>query len=139
MHVFMDLTLCTSAQSCWKRNGPSPNCSHKVRSMELSKIMWYADTFNVLFTGTKGPCPAPEKHSHSIIPLHKTLRKAQYNQTSTVLLATTKTRLVHYIARWRSVIRHLRKRTFTAVESSGSMLYMIACYGLRCTYNVWLG
>jgi len=41
IHVFMDLTLCTGAQSCWK--GPSPNCSHKVGSMKLSKTSWYAE------------------------------------------------------------------------------------------------
>ncbi|KAL7889348.1 hypothetical protein AOLI_G00016060 [Acnodon oligacanthus] len=32
--------LCTGAQSCWNRKGPSPNCSHKVGSMKLSKICW---------------------------------------------------------------------------------------------------
>nr|XP_061844147.1 uncharacterized protein LOC133624531 isoform X2 [Nerophis lumbriciformis] len=38
IHVFMDLALCTGAQSCWKKKGPAPNCSHKVGSMELSKM-----------------------------------------------------------------------------------------------------
>ncbi|XP_051528965.1 uncharacterized protein LOC127426291 [Myxocyprinus asiaticus] len=68
IHVFMDLALCTGAQSCWNRKGPSPNCSHKVGSMELSKISWYAEAFRVPFTGTKGPSPAPEKQPHTIIP-----------------------------------------------------------------------
>uniref|UniRef100_A0AAR2IPS0 Junction plakoglobin n=1 Tax=Pygocentrus nattereri TaxID=42514 RepID=A0AAR2IPS0_PYGNA len=36
IHVFMDLALCTGVQSF----GPSPNCSHKVGSMKLSKISW---------------------------------------------------------------------------------------------------
>ncbi|KAK9976573.1 hypothetical protein ABG768_021778 [Culter alburnus] len=35
----MDLALCTGAQSCWNRKGPSPNCSHKVG--KLSKMSWY--------------------------------------------------------------------------------------------------
>ena len=68
IHVFMDLALCTGAQSCWNRKGPSPNCSHKVGSMELSNISWYAEAFRVPFTGTKGPSPAPEKQPHTIIP-----------------------------------------------------------------------
>ena len=37
IHVFMDLALCTGAQSCWNRKGPSPNCFHKVWSVKLSK------------------------------------------------------------------------------------------------------
>ena len=68
IHVFMDFALCTGAQSCWNRKGPSPNCSHKVGSMELSKISWYAEAFRVPFTGTKGPRPVPEKQPHTIIP-----------------------------------------------------------------------
>ena len=63
IHVFMDLALCTGAQSCWKRKGPSPNCSHKVGSMELARISWYGEAFRVPFTGTKGSSPAPEKQT----------------------------------------------------------------------------
>ena len=59
IHVFMDLPLCTGAQSC---------CSHKVGSVELSNISWYAEASRVPFTGTKGPGPAPEKQPHTIIP-----------------------------------------------------------------------
>ncbi|CAI9562723.1 unnamed protein product, partial [Staurois parvus] len=33
--------------------GPSPNCSHKVGSMKLSKMSLYADALRVPFTGTK--------------------------------------------------------------------------------------
>ena len=61
IHVFMDFALCTGAQSCWNRKGPSPNCSHKVGSMKLSKMSWYGETLRVLFTGTKGPKPNPWK------------------------------------------------------------------------------
>ena len=32
IHIFMDLALCTGAQSCWNRKWPSPNCSYKVGS-----------------------------------------------------------------------------------------------------------
>ena len=95
IHVFMDLALCTGAQSCWNRKEPSPNCSHKVGSIELSNISWYAEAFSVLFTGTKGPSPAPEKQPHTIIPPPPTLHLAQCSQTNTVLLATAKPRLVH--------------------------------------------
>ena len=68
IHVFMDLALCTGAQSCWNRKRPSPNCSHKVGSMKLSKMSWYAEALRVPFTGTKGPSPTPEKQPHTIIP-----------------------------------------------------------------------
>ncbi len=53
-------------------------------------------------------------------PLHQTSQLAQCSQTGTVLLATAKPRLVHQIARWRSVIRHSRERVSPALESSGS-------------------
>ena len=66
--VFMDLALYTGGQSCWNRKGPSPNCSHKVGSMKLSKMSWYADALRVPFTGTRGSSPTPEKQPHTIIP-----------------------------------------------------------------------
>uniref|UniRef100_A0A3Q2R0I1 SRCR domain-containing protein n=1 Tax=Fundulus heteroclitus TaxID=8078 RepID=A0A3Q2R0I1_FUNHE len=69
IHVFMDLALCSGAQSCWKRMGTAPNYSHKNGSMELSKISWSAEAFRGPFTGTKGPSLAPEKQPHTIIPL----------------------------------------------------------------------
>ena len=40
-HVF--IALCTGAQSCWNRKGPSPNGFHKVGSRKLFKISWYAE------------------------------------------------------------------------------------------------
>ena len=66
-HVFMDLALCTGAQSCWNRKEPSHKCFHKVGSMKLSKISWLC-SFRVPLTGTKGPSPAPEQQPHTIIP-----------------------------------------------------------------------
>ncbi|MEQ2289421.1 hypothetical protein AMECASPLE_032821 [Ameca splendens] len=96
IHVLMDLALCTGAQSCLKMKGFSLNCSHKVGSMELSKISWYAEAFRVPFTGTKGPSPAPEKQPHSIIPPPPNVpHLPYYSQTSTILLATAKPRLIH--------------------------------------------
>ena len=53
---------------CWNRKGSSPNCSHKVGSMELSNISWYAEAFRVPFTGAKGPSPAHAKQPHTLMP-----------------------------------------------------------------------
>lgn len=47
-HAFMDLALCTGAQSFWCT---SLNCSHKVGSMKLSKMSCYDETLRVPFTG----------------------------------------------------------------------------------------
>ena len=119
IHVFMDLAL------CW----PSPKCLHKVGSMKWSKISWYAEAFRVPFTGTKGPSPAPEKQPHTIIPPPPNFILC--SQTSTVPLATTKPRLLHQVARWRSVIRPSRERVSTALESSGGVLYTNASHALH--------
>ncbi|KAK3549116.1 hypothetical protein QTP70_032576 [Hemibagrus guttatus] len=68
IHVFMDLALVTGVQSCWNRKGSSPNCNHKVGSMKLSKMSWYAEALRVPFNGTKGPSPTPEtQHLNSVI------------------------------------------------------------------------
>ena len=103
-----------------EQEGASQSCSHKVGSMELSNISWYAEGFRVPYTGTEGPSPAPEKQPHTIIrpPPNFTLG----SQTVTVLLATAKPRLVHQIVRWRSEIYHSRERVSTALESSGGTL-----------------
>ena len=85
-------------------------CSHKVGNMEMSIISWYAEAFRVPLTRTKRPSPAPEEQPHTIIPLHQTLHLAQCSQTSTVLLANTRPRLIHQIARWRRAICHSRER-----------------------------
>ena len=69
IHI-IDLALWTGAESCWNRKGPSPNCSRKVRNMELSNISWYAEAFRGPFIGTKEPSPAPEKQPHTRMPLH---------------------------------------------------------------------
>ena len=71
--------------------------------------------------------------THHNSPLHQTLHLAQCSQTSTVLLTTTKPRLVHQIARWRSAIRHSRECVSTALESSGGVLYTTASDALHCT------
>ena len=130
--------LCTGAQSCWNRKGPSPNCSYKVGSMELSNISWCAEAFKVPFTGTKGPSPGPGKQPHAIIPPPPNF--TQRSQARTVLLATTKPRLVHQSARWRSSIRQSREHVSTALESSGCVLYTTASNALHCTCwcMVWM-
>ena len=57
----------------------------------------------------------------------------QVSQTSTVLLATVKPRLIHQIARWRSAVNHSRECLSTALDSSGGMLYTTASDPLHCT------
>src|SRR4029434_6078389 len=56
-HDFIVLALCTGAQSCWHRKGPSPNSCHMVGSIALSKMSWYAESLRLPFTGDKGPSP----------------------------------------------------------------------------------
>ncbi len=48
-HVFMDLALCTGAQSCWNRRESSSNWSHKAVSKALSKLSWYAKALHFPF------------------------------------------------------------------------------------------
>lgn len=55
VEAFMELTLCTGEQSFWNRKGPSPNCFHKARSIQLSKMTLYALALTLRFTGAKGP------------------------------------------------------------------------------------
>lgn len=43
IRVFVDIALCTGAHWCWNRNKPSPNSSHNVGRIKLSKLPWYAD------------------------------------------------------------------------------------------------
>lgn len=95
--VHPHVALCTDAQSCWNRM-PCPNCSHKVGSMELSNISLYAQAaVRGPFYGIKGPTPVSEGN-----PPHTTTKLYTCCQTSTVLLAADKPRLVHQIDRWSS-------------------------------------
>ncbi len=84
-HVFMDLALCIEAQSCWNRKEPSPNCSHKVGSIALSKMSCYAEALWFLFAGSEKPSSS---------------------QAGDVLLASAKPRLGHQTAKQRSTICH---------------------------------
>ena len=65
----MDLVLCTGAQSCWSRKGPSPNCFHKAGSVKLSKISRYAGIMHPTLCIALGDvwlgcsCSAMETHS----------------------------------------------------------------------------
>ncbi|KAI4884676.1 hypothetical protein NFI96_030823 [Prochilodus magdalenae] len=68
IHVFMERALCTGVRSCWNRKGPSPNCPHRVGSMERSRVSWSAEALRVPLTGNKGRSLTPEHHPHTIIP-----------------------------------------------------------------------
>ena len=134
IHVFMDLALCTGAQSCWQRKGPAPNCSYKLGSMRLSKMSWSAEAFTVPLTGTKGPSPAPEKQPHTIIPPppNFTLGTMQSHKYRCPGNRQTQTRPSD--ARWRSAIGQSRGHASTALESSGGVLYTTASHALHCTW-----
>jgi len=77
----MDLALCTGVQSCWNRKGPSPNCSHKVGNMKLSKMSWYAEALRVPFTGTKGPKTTPHHNppSTKLYTWHNAVRQVPFS------------------------------------------------------------
>ena len=78
IHVFMDLALCTGAQSCWNRKKPSPNCSHKVGSMKLSNIS-YGDAFRVPLIGTKGPTSHHNPLSTKLHTWHNAVRQVPFS------------------------------------------------------------
>ncbi|CAI9579000.1 unnamed protein product, partial [Staurois parvus] len=64
------------------------------------------------------------------------LHLAQCSQASTILLATTKPRHDHQIARQRSGIRHSREHVFTALEPSGSYALTPLCH-FTWTTTLW--
>lgn len=53
-----------------------------------------------------------------------------YNVVSSILLATAKLRLIHRIAKWRSMIYHSREHISTAIESSCSVFYTTSAKAL---------
>ena len=120
---------CTGAQSCWTKKGPSPNCSHKVGSMELSNISWYAEAFRVPFIGTKGPSPAPESQPHTVIqpPPNFTLGTMQSDKYRSPGNRQIWTRPSDGEARF------ITPENASALESSGGLLYTTASDALRCT------
>ncbi len=63
-HVFMELALCTGAQTCWNRKGPSSNWSTYLEAQHCPKC------------------------------LHQTLQSAQYSQAGNVLQTQTEVWLV---------------------------------------------
>lgn len=91
--VFIDLALCSGVQSYWNEKSPSPNSSHKVGDMKLSKILWYGEILRVTFTGTKGPSLNPEEQPHTIIPPPPNLTHKQWSQTHIIVLALPNTDL----------------------------------------------
>jgi len=92
IHIFMDLALCADAQSCWNRKGSFPNCSHKVGSMKLSKLSWYANALRVLSLELRGQAQ-PLKNNPAPQPPSTKMYTWQCSQASTILLATIKPRL----------------------------------------------
>lgn len=73
-------------------------------------MFWYAEALRVTLTRIKG-------QTQTIIPLHQSLPLAQCSQASTVLLATSKSRLIHLIVGKSSLIGHSREHVFTALGS----------------------
>lgn len=131
---FMEIALCAGAQSYWKRKGTASDCYHKVGSMELLKMSWYAETFRIIFSGTMGPSQAPEKQPHTLTIVPRKRFGRGWIKTSIVLLTTAKCRLIHEIVRWRSAIRHSREQASIALESSGGVFYITASDALHCTW-----
>lgn len=78
---------CLSSMSLWlwlcavkvmfEKDKLSPNCYHKIKTIELIKFVWYGEAFRILVTGTYDP----EKQPHIIFPLKQPLNLAQYSQT----------------------------------------------------------
>lgn len=63
------------------------------------------------------------KVPHTLDPtLKSALHLAHYSQTSTVLIVTTKLRLVHQTARQRNTILHSREQVSTALEALGTCI-----------------
>lgn len=136
-----------------QRFSSSQRCSPRLRSglcavkssssSPDSLILVFQFVHFLPFTAPNGPSSTPEKHHKSL--LHQTLHSAQCSQASTVVLASTNPRLVHQIARWRSVIGRFREQVFTALESSGCVftpLYMTPCIVLGdvrlvCSRSPW--
>ena len=131
----MDIALCTGVHSCRNRKGPSTNCLHKVGSMKLSKISWYAEAFRVPFTGTKGPSPAPEQQPHTITPLppNFTLGTMQSDKYHSPGNRQIQTRPIDCQMEKRDC--HSRECVSTALESSGGVLYTTASDALHCTWR----
>ncbi|CAI9608536.1 unnamed protein product, partial [Staurois parvus] len=63
------------------------------------------------------------------------LNLAQCSKVSTVLLATTKPRTVHWITRQRSVTHHSREHVSTALDSSGGTITDCCSELLLLCYN----
>lgn len=117
--------------------------THKVGNRKFSKMSWDVEASRLPLTGTKVLSSAPEEQPCTIIPLHQTLHSTQYNQKSTVLLANTKPRLGHQIARL-NVIRYFKKHAFTALHSRAvcsdglwRKLLISVHYAPQCPFCGW--
>lgn len=112
-HAYMDLACCT-------RKGQAPNSSHKVGNIEMSTMSWYGEASEFLSLGPRDQAQLLKNKPTPSPPLHQTLHSAQPSQTSPV-----KPRLVHHIAKWRSVIRHSMKlsvhRSWVTLKAAWSL------------------
>jgi hypothetical protein len=132
-HFCMDLTLCKGALLRWNRKGPSPNCCHKVGSIELPRMSLYAVALRFPFTGTKGHSRIMKNIPIPLFLFHQTLLLVFCIGKGSVLLASAKPRFVYRTARWWSVIHHSRECVSTAPDSNGVELYTIPAYAWHCT------
>ena len=122
----MDLALYTGALSWWNRKEPSPNCCHKVWSIESSRMSLYAVALRFPFTGTRGPSPNHEKTA----PDHYSSSTKLYSWH----YAFGQVAFVHQTARWWSIIHHSRVRVSSTPESNGVELYTTAADAWHCAW-----
>jgi len=69
-HPTMDLALWGTA--CWNRKGPSSNCSHKVGSIALFKMLLYAKALRFVLNGCKRPSSKTALAHTTVILIVKT-------------------------------------------------------------------
>ncbi len=119
---FMDHALCLF-QSCWNKKGPSPNFSHNVGSIALSKMSWYAEALSL--TGSKRQSsPTPEKQPHTIIPPPTNFSQStQCSLAGNDLPVYAEPRFAHQALKQRSVTHHSTEQVSTAPESCEAVLY----------------
>lgn len=105
-HAFMDLAVSLGYSHSETEKGFSPNCSHKVGSLELAILSWYAKELRFPLTGTK---PSGTFSWHSPNTFIRLVRWLLYKETwllistaaenSGGMLSTTPSRAWHCV--WR--------------------------------------
>lgn len=132
--LFMDLALCTGAQSCWNKKG-LPQTVSTTLEVVLSKMAWHTEALRSPFTGSKGPSTNPEKQPLYHYP-SSTKPHSWHNagQLGNVLLASTKPRLTPLTAKQRSMICGSTEHISIAPQSSGGILYTAPHDALHWTW-----